>query len=143
MKRTLLAACSSVALAACAPAPAVGPAIPVTIGEAQSFAAISQDVLGPSCATASCHAGDPPTVYPQLDAGVAWEKLVAAPSYQATTMNLVEPYDPAHSYLVAKLRNLSDAAGGSGAVMPVGLAAIDEAEIQAIEAWIANGAPND
>jgi hypothetical protein len=143
MTRTLLAVHASLALAACAPAPAIGPEIPVTIGEAQSFAAISQDVLGPSCATASCHAGDPPAVYPQLDAGVAWEKLVGAASYQSSSMNLVEPYDPAHSYIVAKLRNLSDAAGGSGSVMPVGLAAIDEAEIQAIEAWIANGAPND
>jgi hypothetical protein len=136
MKRSL-ALIAPIFLAACAPAPAVGPETPVHWGEAQTFGTISQTVLGPSCATASCHTGDPPLVYPQLDPAVAWDKLVGVPSQQGS-MNLVQPYDPANSYLVVKLRG-----GGSGSVMPVGLAPIDETQIEAIEAWIAQGAPND
>jgi hypothetical protein len=141
MKRSL-AALVPIALAACAPAPAVGPEIPQQWGEAQTFGMINQTVLAPSCATASCHAGDPPPAYPQLDTDVAWDKLVGVPSQQVG-MNLVEPYDPANSYLVLKLRNLAGTAGGTATPMPISLAAIDEAEIQAIEAWIAEGAPND
>ncbi len=140
MKRSI-AVLAPIFLAACAPAPSVGPEVPVQWGEAQSFGTISQTVLGPSCATASCHTGD--LVYPQLDPDVAWDKLVGVPSQQVATMNLVEPYDPANSYLVLKLRNLAGNAGGTATPMPIGLAAIDEAEIEAIEAWIAEGAPND
>jgi hypothetical protein len=140
MKRSL-AVLVPIALAACAPTPAVGPETPVQWGAAESFGTINQAVLGPSCATASCHTGE--LVYPQLDAGVAWEKLVGAPSQQVAGMNLVEPYDPARSYLVLKLRNTAGDLGGTATPMPIGLAAIDEAEIQAIEAWIAQGAPND
>ena len=58
-------------------------------------------------------------------------------------MNLVEPFDPANSYLVLKLRDVAGTVGSVGTPMPIGDALLDESEIQAIEAWIANGAPND
>ena len=58
-------------------------------------------------------------------------------------MILVEPFDPANSYLVLKLRGTAGDAGGVASPMPIGDAALDESDIQAIEAWIANGAPND
>jgi hypothetical protein len=142
MPRLLATALAALALAACAPAPKTGDAQPVTSGQAQSFSNIAADLLGPRCATASCHAGDPPAAFPQLDAGVAYGALVGQPAQQAT-MNLVEPYAPESSYLVLKLRGTQASAGGSGMQMPIGDAPFDEADIAAIEAWIANGAPND
>ena len=47
------------------------------------------------------------------------------------------PATPTTSYLVRKLRSDAASVGGVGTPMPIGDAALDEAEIQAIEAWIA------
>jgi len=58
-------------------------------------------------------------------------------------MNLVEPYAPESSYLVLKLRGTQSSVGGGGDTMPTGGERLDDADIAAIEAWIANGAPND
>jgi len=55
----------------------------------------------------------------------------------------VEPFEPANSYLVLKLRGTAGEVGGVASPMPIGEAALDESDIQAIEAWIANGALND
>ena len=142
MPRLLATALAALALAACAQAPATGDPQPVSKGEAQRFSTIAMEKLGPRCATASCHAGDPPVAFPQLDADVAYGVLVGQPAQQAS-MNLVEPYAPESSYLVLKLRGTQGIAGGSGMLMPIGDAPFDEADIAAIEAWIANGAPND
>lgn len=132
---------AAIALCACAPAPEIGAPQPGGGGPAGSFSSIAQDVLVPRCATAACHAGDPPAFFPQLDADVAWARLLE-PSQQAA-MNMVEPYDPANSYLVLKLRNDAASVGGVGTPMPIGDALLDESEIQAIEGWILNGAQND
>ncbi len=142
MPRLLATALAALALAACARPPAVGDPQPVPIGDAQTFSAIATDLLGPRCATATCHAGDPPPAFPQLDPDVAYGTLVGQPAQQATK-NLVEPYSPGSSYLVLKLRGTQASAGGSGDAMPTGGERLDEADIAAIEAWIANGAPND
>jgi hypothetical protein len=142
MHRLLAITLTSVALAACMAAPATGDPQPVSEGQAQRFSTIALDLLGPRCATASCHAGDPPVAFPQLDADVAYGVLVGQPAQQAS-MSLVEPYAPESSYLVLKLRGTQASAGGSGMPMPIGDAPFDEADIAAIEAWIANGAPND
>jgi hypothetical protein len=57
-------------------------------------------------------------------------------------MNLVEPGAPDQSYLVLKLRGAAGWVGGIPTSMPTDYA-LDEGDIAAIEAWIANGAPND
>jgi hypothetical protein len=137
-----LGAAIALALCACGGGPDVGPAQPRTPGEARSFASLSQEVLVPRCATSSCHAGSPPTAFPALDAD-GWAAMVGVPSEQVPVLNLVEPYDPASSYLVLKLRGTAADAGGVATPMPIGDAALDESDIAAIEAWIASGAPND
>ncbi len=142
MPRHVAIAAALLALSACMTAPESGEPQPVSTGQAQRFSTLATDVIAPRCATASCHAGDPPTAFPQLDADVAWANLVGQPAQQAT-MNLVEPYAPESSYLVLKLRGTQASAGGSGDTMPTGVERLDDADIAAIEAWIANGAPND
>ncbi len=133
------------ALAACAPAPDVGekqPAQVGPVGPSRPFSTLVQETIVPRCATASCHAGAYPPAYPPLDPGLAHAALVGMPSYQAP-MNLVEPFDPANSYLVLKLRDVAGTVGSVGTPMPISDALLEEADIQAIETWILNGAPND
>ncbi len=130
------------AAVACQPEPKVGAPIQGVPSQAQTFGAITQGILVPRCATSACHAGSPPPAEPTLDAGVAWSALVAVPSLQASGTQLVEPFAPDRSYLVMKLRGTAANAGGIGTLMPPD-AALDEADIAAIEAWISNGAPND
>jgi len=130
-----------VAVCACAPAPDVGDPRPAPLLPDGHFSAIRDEILGPRCATAACHAGDPAPFYPQLDPDVAWERLLEGS--QQSGMNLVEPYDPENSYLVLKLRNTAAAVGGVATPMPIGDAALTEEEIQVIEGWILDGAQND
>jgi hypothetical protein len=128
---------------ACAPERKVGELLPASESQAKSFAVVSQEILVPRCATSACHSGSPPAAEPSLDADVAWSTLVGVPSQQASGTTLVEPFAPEQSYLVMKLRGTAGSAGGLATAMPVGEGALDEADIAAIEAWIANGAPND
>jgi len=133
-------------LAGCLGSPRVGEAIPGGGGgTAQSFTSISQTILTPRCATSACHSGNPPAnnVPVSLDEDRAYQELVGVPSTQLPSMDLVKPGEPAASYLVAKLRGTHLLDGGSGDRMPINAEALGEDELQAIEAWISNGAPND
>ena len=121
--------------------PRVGAELPGGGGAGVSFSSIAVDVLAPRCATSACHGGSPPAYAPRLDADVAYDELVGRPSLQAS-MNLVEPGSPDQSYLVLKLRGAAGWAGGIPTFMPTD-APLDESEIADVEAWIANGAPND
>jgi hypothetical protein len=145
-RRAALAAAAILAagaLAACQPDLKVGELRQGGTSQARTFSAIAQDILVPRCATSACHSGSPPPAEPTLDADLAWSALVGVPSQQASGTQLVEPFAPERSYLVMKLRGTAASAGGLGSLMPIGEAALDEADIAAIEAWIANGAPND
>jgi OmcA/MtrC family decaheme c-type cytochrome len=121
---------------------------PASGGVSATFSSIVQAVLVPRCATAACHSGPPPAPPPQLDADAAYDALVGpsgvgVPSQQSS-LKLVDPGAPERSYLVYKLRGDAGAVGGSTPTpMPIGDSLLDEATIRAIEAWIANGAPND
>jgi uncharacterized membrane protein len=130
-----------ITVCACAPAPDVGAPVPAGPLPEGHFSAIVEQVIVPRCATAACHAGDPAPFFPQLDADVAWERLLG-PSEQAG-LNMVEPFDPENSYLVLKLRSNASSVGGVGTPMPINDALLTEEEIQVIEAWIRDGAQND
>ncbi len=143
---TRLALCAGGLMAGCGPTPTVGGPAPGGGTPAPgTFASLVSDVFVPYCSSTACHGGASPNYYPQLDADTTYDQIVGAPATQAS-LNLVEPNDPAASYLVLKLRDQQAGAGGSGTVMPPPYAAegqLDEATIEAIEAWISNGAPND
>jgi hypothetical protein len=105
-----------------------------------SFSSILENVLVPRCATSACHAagGTPP----DLESSAAYAALVGAPSGQSSLLQ-VEPYAPARSYLVYKLRGNAGAVGGSVLTVMPPDGALAPADLAAIEAWISNGAPND
>ena len=107
---------------------------------AQRFSIIVEETLVPNCATAYCHGGEG-SFAPRLDAEVAYDELVNVSSGQ-TSMPLVDPFAPENSYLILKLRDTAGSVGGTATSMPVGTTLGDDV-IGPIEAWIANGAPND
>ena len=75
----------------------------------------------------------------------AHENMVSVASLQDPGRNLVEPGNPAESYLLSKLTGedmAATASDGSASVrMPVGFPPICEARLQLVEDWIAAGAP--
>ncbi len=111
-------------------------------GVGATFSSIVQGVFVPRCATAACHSGDPSVASPRLDAEAAHAALVDVQSGQSS-LKLVAPGAPEQSYLLYKLRGDAGSVGGTPAtpMPPDGL--LDAADLAAIDAWIANGAPND
>ena len=133
-------------LLGCPTGPAVGQAVPGGgLGEVSAtFSSLEASIFVPRCATSACHSGSPPAngVPVSLDAGQGWSQLVGVPAVGAPGIAVVEPGDPQASYLVYKLRASGAEVGGTDALMPPD-GQLDEAEILAVEAWIANGANND
>ncbi len=110
---------------------------------AGTWSSIAAEILVPRCATAACHGGSSPAYSPRLDAEAGWAALVDQPSTQASGMVLVAPFAPEESYLLLKIRGEGGSVGGIATPMPIQDTALTPSELAAIEAWIANGAPND
>jgi hypothetical protein len=71
----------------------------------------------------------------------SYGEIVGVLSVQATDKQLIEAGNAADSYLIAKLRNTHEAAGGEGDPMPSGEGAVPlpEATIMLIEQWVNEG----
>jgi hypothetical protein len=108
-----------------------------------SFTSIVQGIFVPRCASAACHGGSPPAAFPRLDAEGAYGAIVGVDSLQASGVKLVQPLDPDASYLLLKMRGEAGSVGGLATPMPIGDAMLGPSDLAAVEAWIANGAPND
>lgn len=107
---------------------------------------IQAQVLGPQCA--GCHGGS---------AGLAglggcnsgYASLVDVASSEHTTMDRVEPGDPDASWLMHKLDGTQGIFTAQcfgnfcGNRMPLGGPFLSQADLDAVRAWIANGAAND
>ena len=105
-----------------------------------SFAAV-QAVFDNHC---SCHLAAPNPISNgdlELTAGKSYMNLVSVKAHQATTTNRVEPGDPMLSYLWLKLSKQFDTVPGGGPdPMPLG-PPLSQSQLDSIEAWIADGAP--
>jgi hypothetical protein len=107
---------------------------------ALSYAADIQPIWDDKCA--SCHS---PTGFAQLFvdlSGDSYSNVVGVLSTQAPDKQFIEAGNAANSYLIAKLRNTQEAAGGSGGLMPGGVMpmALPEETIVLIEQWADGGA---
>jgi hypothetical protein len=109
-------------------------------GANAKFSSIVSTILEPRCASTACHAAG--ATPPRLDATGAYGAIVGVPSGQSALL-VVKANEPAASYLVHKLRGTAASVGGSVATLMPTDGALAPADIAAIEAWIANGAPND
>ena len=67
--------------------------------------------------------------------------MVDVPSSQLPSMDLIEPGDPSASYLWHKINDTQADVGGSGTSMPQANPALEQADLDRIEAWILEGAP--
>jgi hypothetical protein len=110
-------------------------------GASVSFATrIQQQILTPECATAGCHAGVRPQASLNLSAGSAYTQLVNAASSTCSGRVRVKPGAVDQSYLWNKLTGVGMC---SGTQMPKSGGALPAADLDAIRAWICNGAPNN
>jgi hypothetical protein len=111
-----------------------------------SFSKDIQPIFNRSCALPDCHAG-PEELAGEgmvLAEGVSYNHIVKVPANQVfeTTVNRIEPGDPDHSYLVAKLLGTHRDLGGSGSKMPLD-GTLPDADLQKIIQWVKDGALNN
>jgi hypothetical protein len=108
-----------------------------------------ETILARSCALGGCHAGDPGAAELTLPlASGAWiANVVNRPSRENPAMMLVEPSDPAKSWMVQKLTcnqcsfaSTCDARLGCGQCMPFGQP-LDLADMTTVFVWVRSGAP--
>ena len=91
--------------------------------------------LAARCALSGCHDGNNAANGLDLRADSAWRSIVGVASGQDAFRDLVEPFDPDASYLLAKIL-------GDGILnrMPLGQPPLDEPTTAAIRRWIEEGA---
>jgi hypothetical protein len=92
-------------------------------------------------ACTACHSGGSPSAGLDLSSGNSYGEIFNVPSGQAAGMDLIEPGNPAQSYLLHKLDNTHIGVGGSGSRMPLGGAAINAASRTELQNWVTSGAP--
>ena len=117
------------------------PAVPTptpTPGSA-SFASDVQPIFTARCS--GCHGSVGPSEDLDLTSGHAWANLVNVASSECTSTKLVEPSSAATSYLVKKIEGSGSCL--SGGRMPLGGPYLSSTQIQAIRAWIDQGALDD
>ena len=132
-----------------------GPASPTTcpISIAPAHPTFTADILPaiqPSCgaATTTCHGG--PTAYGHVDYSTSLARTArdvhddlvgATPANAPPGFRRVAPGDASHSWVVAKVTQDQPGGAGYGARMPLGRPNLCQPTLDALLAWIADGAP--
>ena len=101
------------------------------------FQSIQDNVFTPICS--KCHIGASAPEGLQLDAAHSYNLLVGVPSVEQPDLERVKPGDPDDSYMLLKIEG---APGIDGGQMPLGETPLPQATMDAIRAWITNGALN-
>jgi hypothetical protein len=108
----------------------------VTVPEV-SFANEIQPLFNASC---RCHTGSAPPEGMNLGPGKAIANITSVRSRQSS-LDRIEPGDPARSYLWHKIKGTQRTVGGTGSRMPLG-GRLSDAQIEKIRQWIVQGAKN-
>jgi mono/diheme cytochrome c family protein len=103
---------------------------------APTFAEV-KSIFESRCAT--CHNPDEKAANLSLVGDNTAANLVGVPSSEAPTVNLIEPLQPARSYLLLKIEGTHVQAGGQGLPMPPE-GRLSAEEIAVIRDWIVAGA---
>ena len=101
-----------------------------------------QPIFTANCALSGCHAGANPELGQNLSLGQTFQSTVGVSSIQSSFLR-VKPFRPDSSYLVHKVQGTHLSVGGSGGLMPLIGGPLAQAEIDAIRAWIVDGAQNN
>ena len=106
-------------------------------GAQPTLQTIQANVFTPICST--CHDGSTATLPGSMDLtsqAASFASLVGVASVEDPAFQRVAPNDPDNSYLIQKLEGTAS----TGAQMPFGGPALDQATIDMIRAWISGGA---
>lgn len=135
--RSLLFAAVLFAAACDTGGPSSGDTDDTDVVQAATFARVESEVIKPSCSFSICHGGGSSGGLSLTgDAAADHAALVGVASHDKPDETLVIAGDPDNSYLIKKL---TGAAGIEGDPMP-STGALDDAQIQLIRDWIADGA---
>lgn len=104
-----------------------------------NFSEIQANIFAPNCATSGCHLGVGAPQGLRLDAASSYGLLVGVASSQVSSTLRVAPGAPDNSYLIQKL----EGSASVGARMPLNAPPIEQAFIDVIRQWIADGAIDD
>ena len=105
-----------------------------------SFSQDIQSIFNSNCVV--CHQSATATGDLNLETGLAYRNLVSVESTQSPLM-LVTSGDSDGSYLLHKLRGTQGEVGGSGLRMPYGASPLQQSQINLIQQWIEQGAPDN
>lgn len=101
---------------------------------------IQANVFTPTCSVSGCHTGPMGDTLPGgmdlTNADASFANVVGVPSIQVPELSRVEAGDPDNSYLIQKLEGTA----AEGEQMPFGGPPLDQAVIDDIRQWIADGA---
>ncbi|MCJ8319266.1 MAG: CHRD domain-containing protein [Colwellia sp.] len=100
---------------------------------------LKTQIFSPNCAVSGCHAGASPQQGMNLSASQIFSNIVNVTSSEAPNLMRVTPGDPDNSYLIQKVEGTASV----GARMPLGQAALTNAEIDMIRQWILDGAQDN
>ena len=103
-----------------------------------SFARVQDEILTPSCAFSTCHAGSSGSAGLDLSEGASHAAIVDVPARDAPGETLVVPGDSLASYL---WRKCADDEGVTGDPMPIGATrGLDAERLALLADWIDAGA---
>jgi hypothetical protein len=132
-------------LAGCAGAgapPAASPTPNTSSGGGGQFDRIQSEIFNGNCLNAGCHNSQSRAGNLNLSEGGDYDQLVGhASDNQAAQQSgslRVAPGDPQNSFLLIKV---TGPGSGQGSVMPIGIPALSQAQLNLIRDWIAAGAP--
>jgi hypothetical protein len=102
-----------------------------------------QPIFNQFCAIPGCHGDNEPAAGLALTPGRSRASLLEA-STQVPDIRRVEPGNPTHSYLIAKLTGAGTLVGRTMPITPDGKSGtLDDWQIDVVRAWIVAGAPED
>jgi hypothetical protein len=106
-----------------------------------------------TCATSGCHVESAPSAgldlyvgeFPDVDLGLLRSRIVGVKSTQAPNLSRIEPGRPSKSYLWHKIANTQRSVAGAagGDQMPQGGPFLGDADMDAVRAWILEGAKDN
>lgn len=107
------------------------------------LAFIQSKIFTPGCTFTSCHRGAATMAGGlSLEAGVARDQLVGKPSDLDPTKMMVKPGDPANSYLMIITGKYPGVIPATVGTMPSRNPLLCEQKLDAMDRWIAAGAPS-
>ena len=108
------------------------------------FRLLETQVFGRYCGGGGCHDDATAAGDLSLEQGAVYDALVWTPAGDVPAMFLVEPFEPAKSFVMHTMDGTAASVGSGVGLMPaIGESQPTPQQIEDVRTWIAAGAPND